>query len=174
MAKLYSYCQSLATIASRKGYNFYVGAKRYGMKDKKKKLAPVKNYCHPGPSLSTLDEKKTKPVFVSDPNLPNVVLMLQILQTLDGIPCYKSNDVVNFFGIMHDDGMPLNIGTFRRVDGKNVIFDGLTQTIPSKKMIELQRDGPGVLKKYISEHCTWITEVKEYDITDASGSFFIR
>jgi hypothetical protein len=41
-------------------------------------------------------------------------------------------------------------------------------------MIELQRDGPGVLKKYISEHCTWITEVKEYDITDASGSFFIN
>ena len=171
---LYSYCQSLATIASRKGYNFYVGAKRYGMKDKKTQLAPVKSYCHPGPSLSTLDEKKNKPVFVSGPNLANVVLLLKILQTLDGIPCYKSNDVIKFFGIMHYDGMPLNVGTFPRVDEKNVIFDGLTPTIPSEKMIELQRHGPGELKKYISEHCTWITEVKEYDITDASGSFFIN
>lgn len=57
--------------------------------------------------------------------------MLQILQTLDGIPCYKSNDVVKCFGIMYYDGIPLNIGTFPMVDEKNVIFDGLTPTIPS-------------------------------------------
>jgi hypothetical protein len=32
---------------------------------------------------------------------------------------------------MYYDGIPLNIGTFPMVDEKNVIFDGLTPTIPS-------------------------------------------
>lgn len=41
-------------------------------------------------------------------------------------------------------------------------------------MIELQQNGSGALKKFISEHCTWISEVREYDIKDASGSFFIN
>ena len=67
---------------------------------------------------------------------------------------------------------PLNIGAFPRIAGKEVIFDGIKPNLPLHQMIELQRNGSGALKKYISEHCTWISEVREYDITHASGSFF--
>lgn len=88
--------------------------------------------------------------------------------------CFKNDDVVKLFGVLHNDGMPLNIGTFPREDGKKVAFDGITPAIPADTMIELQRDGPSVLKKYISEHTTLISEVKEYDITDTCGSFFIN
>lgn len=171
---LYSFCQSLATIASRKGYSFYVGEKRYGMNEQKDQIAPVHRYCHPGPSLSTLDEKKAEPIVTSGVHLENVALLLQILQTLDGIPCYQNNSVLKFIGVMHYDGMPLNIGTFPRPEGKNVVFDGIIPQIELNKMVELQREGSGSLKKYVSEHCEWISEVNEYDITDASGSFYIN
>lgn len=171
---LYSFCQSLATIASRRGYSFYIGEKRYGMNDQKEQIAPVHRYCHPGPSLSTLDEKKAEPMVTSGVHLENVALLLHILQTLDGIPCYQNNSVLKFLGIMHYDGMPLNIGTFPRPKGKTVVFDGITPPISLNQMVGLQRDGAGSLKKYISEHCEWISEVNEYDITDASGSFYIN
>ncbi|CAB4007206.1 Hypothetical predicted protein [Paramuricea clavata] len=171
---LYSFCQSLATIASRRGYNFYVGEKRYGMKEQKDQIAPVHRYCHPGPSLSTLDERKAKPVFTSGVHLENVALLLQILKTLNGVPSYQNNSVLKFIGIMHYDGMPLNIGTFPRAEDKTVIFDGITPPVTLNQMVELQKDGTDSLKKYISEHCEWISEVNEYDITDASGAFYIN
>ncbi len=134
---LFSYCQSLATIASRRGYNFYVGEKRYGMKDQKDQIAPVHRYCHPGPSLSTLDERKAEPVYTSGAHLGNVALLLQILQTLDGIPCYQNSSVLKFFGIMHYNGMPLNIGTFPRAERKTVIFDGIIPPITLNQMVDL-------------------------------------
>lgn len=144
------------------------------MNEQKDQIAPVHRYCHPGPSLSTLDEKKAEPIVTSGVHLENVALLLQILQTLDGIPCYQNNSVLKFIGVMHYDGMPLNIGTFPRPEGKNVVFDGIIPQIELNKMVELQREGSGSLKKYVSEHCEWISEVNEYDITDASGSFYIN
>ena len=171
---LYSFCQSLSSVASRRGYNFYVGEKRFGMKNQKPETASVLRYCHPGPSLSTLDEKKTEPVLQSGPHIADVLLLIQMLQSLDGIPCFKNDKVLKFWGVMHYDGMPLNIGTFPRIEGRKVIFDGMKPHLPLHQMIELQQNGSGALKKYISEHCTWISEVREYDITDASGSFFIN
>ena len=171
---LYSFCQSLASVATRKGYNFYVGAKRFGLKDQKNVVAPAIQYCHPGPSLKTLDGKKKKANPQSGPHLANVALILNILQSIDGIPCFKNSDVLKFFGIVHYDGMPLNIGTFPRVEQKNIIFDGIKPHIPLQKMIELQQEGTSTLTKYISEHCKWTSEIKEFDITDASGAFYIN
>ncbi len=144
------------------------------MKDQKDQIAPVYRYCHPGLSLSTIDERKAEPVYTSGIHLENVALLLQILQTLDGISCYQNSSVLKFFGIMHYDGMPLNIGTFPRAEGKTVIFDGIIPPITLNQMVHLQREGTGSLKTYINEHCQWISEVNEYDITDASGSFFIN
>ncbi len=70
--------------------------------------------------------------------------------------------------------MPLNIGTFPRVDDKNVVFDRLKPAISLEKMLELNTTGTASLKKYITENCEWLSEVKEYDITDAKGSFQIN
>jgi hypothetical protein len=171
---LYSFCQSLASVATRKGYNFYVGAKRFGLKEQKTVVAPVIQYCHPGPSLKTLDGKKNKPSAQSGPHLANIALILKIIQSVDGIPCYKDGNVIKFFGIVHYDGMPLNIGTFPRIEDKNVIFDGIKPHITLQRMVELQRDGTGTVNKYIAENCKWTSEIKEYDITDASGPFYIN
>jgi hypothetical protein len=79
-----------------------------------------------------------------------------------------------FFCIVHYDGMPLNIGTFPRVDDKNVVFDGLKPAISLAKMLELNTTGTASLKKYITKNCEWLSEVKEYDITDAKGSLQIN
>ena len=37
-------------------------------------------------------------------------------------------------------------------------------------MIELQQSGSAALSKHISESCSWVTEVCEYDVTYASGA----
>ena len=121
------------------------------MKNQKTETASVVRYCHPGPSLSTLDEKKTEPVLQSGPHIADVLLLIQMLQSLDGIPCFKNDKVLKFWGIMHYDGMPLNIGTFPRIEGRKVIFDGMKPHLPLHQMIELQQNGSGALKKYISE-----------------------
>jgi hypothetical protein len=157
---LYSFCQSLATMANRKGYNFYVGAKRFGLKSERSTIPDVKQYCHPG-SLSTLDGKKLRVSTISGPHLANIALTLKVLQSIDGIPHYTNMAVNRFFGIIHYDGMPLNIGTFPRVDDNKVVFDGLKPVISLEKMLELNTTGNASLKKYITESCEWLSEVKE-------------
>ena len=104
---LYSYCESLLEHASRKGYLFYLGSKRYGLKEHRNVIAPAVSYCNAGPSLSTLDSRKLSPVFNSGPHFNNVMLLLTLLNTLDNIPCFRSHGVVKYFTVVHYDGMPL-------------------------------------------------------------------
>lgn len=75
---------------------------------------------------------------------------------------------------MHYDAMPLNIGTFPRVEENRVVFDGIKPIISLETMKELQRQGTASFQKYISEKCKWVSEIKEFDITDASGSFYVN
>ena len=110
---LYSYCESLSELATRKGYMFYLGGKCYGLKDHRDIVAPTVSYSNPGPSLCTLDSRKLRLLYNSGPHLNNVML-LTLLNTLDGIPCFQRPGLTKYFTIMHYDGMPLNIGTFPR------------------------------------------------------------
>ena len=87
---LFSYCESLAELATRKGYMFYLGGKRFGLKDHRDEVAPTVSYCHLGPSLSTLDSQTLAPVYDSGPHLNNIMLLLTLLDSLDGIPCFEA------------------------------------------------------------------------------------
>ena len=87
---LFSYCESLAELATRKGYMFYLGGKRFGLKEHRDVVAPTVSYCHLGPSLSTLDSQTLAPVCDSGPHLNNIMLLLTLLDSLDGIPCFEA------------------------------------------------------------------------------------
>ena len=87
---LLSYCESLAELATRKGYMFYLGGKRFGLKEHRDVVAPTVSYCHLGPSLSTLDSQTLAPVYDSGPHLNNIMLLLTLLDSLDGIPCFEA------------------------------------------------------------------------------------
>lgn len=76
---LLSYCESLAELATRKGYMFYLSGKRFGLKDHRDVVAPIVSYCHPGPSLATLNSRTLTPVHESRPNLNNLMLLLLTL-----------------------------------------------------------------------------------------------
>ena len=41
-------------------------------------------------------------------------------------------------------------------------------------MRELYQEGNNMVHKYISENCSWISEVKEFDVCDASGQFHVN
>ena len=148
---------------------FYLGGKRYGLKDHPDIVAPTVPYCNPGPSLCTLDSRKLQPLYNSGPHLNNVMLLLTLLNTLDGIPCFRQPGLTKYFTVMHYDGMPLNIGTFPRQENGQTFFDGVIPVINLDKMKELYRDGNNAVHEYIREYCTWISEVKEFDLCDASG-----
>ena len=45
---LFSYCESLAKVATRKGYMFYLSGKRFGLKKHTDTIAPIHSYCNPG------------------------------------------------------------------------------------------------------------------------------
>lgn len=47
-------------------------------------------------------------------------------------------------------------------------FDGI---IPK---IELYQEGNTAAHKYISDNCSWISEVKEFDVCDASGQVHVN
>ena len=44
------------------------------------------------------------------------MLLLTLLESLDGVPCITAPGVKKFLTIVHYDGMPLNIGTFPRFE----------------------------------------------------------
>ena len=94
---LFSYCESLFELANRKGYRFYLGDKRFGLKATRDKVASAISYCNPGPSVSTLDSKKVHIVHNTGPHYNNLMLLLNILDSLEGIPCWKSPGVKKFF-----------------------------------------------------------------------------
>ena len=167
---LYSFCESLFNLGTRKGYRFYLGKKRYGYKDQATTAAQPLEYCFPGPSVSTLDLKKSPPVFNSGPHLHNLMLLLTILDILDGVPTYRGNGIKRYFTCIHYDGMPLNIGTFPRQENGETVFDGIVPAIKLNQMVDLYRNGNAAVHRYIKENCEWISEVKEYDMIDASGS----
>ena len=50
------------------------------------------------------------------------MLLLKMLDSLDGTPCWKLSGVKKFLTICHYDGMPLNIGTFPREAKGETIF----------------------------------------------------
>lgn len=171
---LFSYCESLAELATRKGYMFYLGSKRFGLKAHRDVVAPTVSYCNPGPSLSTLDSQTLAPVFNSGPHLNNLMLLLTLLDSLDGVPCFTAPGLKKFFTIIHYDGMPLNIGTFPRQKNGETFFDGIIPEIKLDKMRELYQEGNTAVHKFISENCSWISEVKEFDVCDASGKVHVN
>ena len=67
-----------------------LGGKRFGLKEHRDVVAPTVSYCHPGPSLSTLDSRTLAPVYDSGPHLNNIMLLLTLLDSLDGIPCFEA------------------------------------------------------------------------------------
>ena len=167
---LYSFCESLFNLGTRKSYRFFLGKKRYGYKHQATTMAKPLEYCFPGPSVSTLGLKKFPPVFNSAPHLHNLMLLLTILDTLDGVPTYRRNGIKRYFTCIHYDGMPLNIGTLPRQENGRTLFDGIVPAIKLDQMMDLHRNGNAAVHQYIKENCEWISEVKEYDMMDASGS----
>ena len=104
----------------------------------------------------------------------NVMLLLTLLDSIDGIPSYKAVGVQKFFACIHYDGMPINIGTFPRQKNGKTFFDGISPKIALDKMKELYRDGNVAVHKYITENCSWLSEVREYDMVDASGTVCVN
>ncbi|XP_031554525.1 uncharacterized protein LOC116291494 [Actinia tenebrosa] len=70
--------------------------------------------------------------------------------------------------------MPLNIGTFPRQENGETFFDGIIPPLSLQKMKELYQGGNKSVHKYISENCTWVSEVKEFDLCDASGTIHVN
>ena len=64
---------------------FYLGDKRFGLKGHRDIVAPTHSYCNPGPLLSTLDSRVLASVYNSGPHLTNLMLLLTLLDTLDGV-----------------------------------------------------------------------------------------
>ena len=71
-----------------------------------------------------------------------------------------------FFTTVYYDGMLLNIGTFPRQENGETFFDGIILEIKLDKVRELYQEGNTVVHKFISENCSWISEVKEFDVCD--------
>ena len=140
-------------LASREGYLFYLGSKRYGLKEHRNVIAPMVSYCNPRPSLSTLDSRNLPPVFHPEPHLNNLMLLLTLLNTLDNTPCFRAHGVVKYFTVLHYDGMPLNIGTFLRQHNGKTFFDGIIPTIKLSKIKELYQGGNNAVHRFISDNC---------------------
>ena len=96
--------------------------------------------------------------------------LFELLQSLDGIPCFKALGLKRYFAVLHYDGMPLNIGTFPRQEDGETFFDGILPSIKLQKIKELYQEGNNALHKFVAENCSWISEVKEFDLCDALGS----
>ena len=174
---LFSYCESLAEVATRKGYMFYLGGKRFGLKEHRGIIAPTHSYCNPGASLSTLDSRVLAPVYNFDPHLRNLMLLLTLLDTLEAVPCITAHGLKTYLVVTHYDGMPLNIGTFPRQENGETFFDGIVPSIKPIKletMKELYQGGNASVHRFIADKCSWISEVKEFDVCDASGKVHVN
>lgn len=66
--------------------------------------------------------------------------------------------------------MPLNIGTFIRLENGEAIFDGILPPIRLDHMEDLYKGGNTAVQQYVKENCEWISEVKEFDMMDCSGT----
>ena len=70
--------------------------------------------------------------------------------------------------------MPLNIGTLPRQENDETFFDGIIPEMKLDKMRELYQEGNTAVHKFVSENCSWISEVKEFDVCDASGKVHVN
>jgi hypothetical protein len=62
------------------------------------------------------------------------MLLLTLLDSIDGIPSYKAVGVQKCFSCIHYDGMPINIGTFPRQENRKTFFDGISPKIALNKI----------------------------------------
>ena len=153
---------------------FYLGSKRFGLKEHRDVVAPAVSHCNPGPSLSTLDSRTLFPVYNSGPHLNNLMLLLTLLNPLDDVPCIEAPGLKKFLTAVHYNGMPLNIRTFPRKRNDETFFDGIIPSIKLNKMREFYQEGNTAVHKLISENCSWISEVTEFDVCDASGKVHVN
>ena len=93
------------------------------------------------------------------------MLLLTLLDSLEGIPCFEAP----CFTVVHYDGMPLHIGTFPIQEN-----DGIILKRELCQMRELYQEGNTAVHKYISDNRSWISEVKEFDVCDASGQVHVN
>ena len=149
---------------------FYLGGKLFGFKEHRDTIAPTHSYCNPGPSLSTLDSRILVPVYNSGQHLRNLMLLLTLFNTLDDVPCITAQGLKKYLLVIHYDGVPLNIGTFPRQENGGALFDGTVPSIKLEKIRELYQGGNTVVYKFIAENCSWISEVKEFDVMMPSSS----
>ena len=81
----------------------------------------------------------------------------------------------NLWLVMHYDGiMPLNIGTFPRQENGETFFDGIIPTVKLDTIRQLYMEGNTAVHKFFSENCSWISEVKEFDVCDSSGTVHVN
>ena len=102
------------------------------------------------------------------------MLLLTLFDTLDDVPCITAQGLKKYLVVIHYDGMPLNIGTFPRQENGETLFDGIVPSIKLEKMRELYQGGNTAVHKFIAENCSWISEVKQFDVCDASGKVHVN
>lgn len=156
----------MAELPTRKGYMFYFGGKCFGLKDHRDIIAPPNSYCKP--SLSTLDSQILGPVYKSGPYLKKLMLLLTLLDSLDGVPrISRANQVYGYFALRWNAIEHWDLPYAGRW---KTFFDGIIRHIKLNKMRELYQRGNTAEHKFIAENCSCISEVKENDVCDASNS----
>lgn len=102
------------------------------------------------------------------------MLLLTLFDTLDDVPCITAQGLKKYLLVIHYDGMLLNIGTFPRQENSETLFDGIVSSIKLEKIRELYQGGNTAIHKFIAENCSWISELKEFDVCDASGKVHVN
>ena len=90
------------------------------------------------------------------------------------MPCIAAHGLKKYLVVTHYDGMPLNIGTFPRQENGETLFDGIVPSIKLETMRELYQGGNTAVHKFIADNCSWMSEVKEFDVCDASGKVHVN
>lgn len=137
-------------------------------------MAQIHSYYNPGPSLSTLDSRVLALVYNSGPHLSNLMSLLTLLDTLNGMPCITAHGLKKYLVVTHYDGIPLNIGTFPSQENGETLSDGIVPSIKLETMRELKQGGNTAVHKFIADNCSWISEVKEFDAFDTSGKVHVN
>ena len=102
------------------------------------------------------------------------MLLLTQLDTLGAVLFITAQGLKKYLFVTHYDGMPLNIGTFPRQENRETFFDGIVPSIKLETMRELYQGGNAAVHKFIADICSWISEVKEFDVCDASGKVHVH
>lgn len=171
---LFRFCEYMAELATRKVCTFYLCVKRLGLKDHRDVIARPNYYCNPGPSFSALDSRILAPFYKYGPHLKSLMLLLTLLDSLDGVPCIMAPWLKKNLVVLHDNGMPLNLGTFPRQEDGETFFDDIIPHITQNKMRELYQQDNTAVHKFIAEDCSWISEVKDFDVCDASEKVHVN